>query len=221
LTRTLGRLTPPDFEHVSRFSLEQPPDKPTPVVLGINWYTNFDHPQKDGSLWVIGRGDLGSIRGGHCVCLKDTEHDYIVWWKFYDQGREGACTGFGTARALSLMRRTKYDGFWLYHEGQKHGGYFGEDGAYVRDVLWVAANVGPLRYGEQTPRPEDGISEYRWATSVEDIHASLKMPRADQLGMVPILNSWDGDYPHVVWMPDETLDRLLKEDGEAAIVVRR
>jgi hypothetical protein len=81
--------------------------------------------------------------------------------------------------------------------------------------------TGPLRYGEQTPRPEDGISEYRWATSVEDIHASLKMPRADQLGMVPILNSWDGDYPHVVWMPDETLDRLLKEDGEAAIVTRR
>jgi hypothetical protein len=192
LTRTLGRLTPPDFEHVSRFALEQPPDKPTPVVLGINWYTNFDHPQKDGTLWVIGRGDLGSIRGGHCVCLKDTEHDYIVWWKFYDQGREGACTGFGTARALSLIRRTKYDGFWLYHEGQKHGGYFGEDGAYVRDVLWVAKNEGPLRYGEQSPRPEDGISEYRWATSVEDIHvlAEDAPGRPARHGAHPQLLGW-------------------------------
>jgi len=44
-----------------------------PVTIGVNWYSAFDRPtQKPGSgkseLW-IGLGDLGKIRGGHCVCL--------------------------------------------------------------------------------------------------------------------------------------------------------
>jgi hypothetical protein len=45
-----------------------------PVVIGINWYSNFDDPVlKNGARMVpefwIGEGDLGSIRGGHCICL--------------------------------------------------------------------------------------------------------------------------------------------------------
>jgi len=40
-----------------------------PVVIGVNWYSNFDNPViGPGGSW-IGRGDLGTIRGGHCVCL--------------------------------------------------------------------------------------------------------------------------------------------------------
>lgn len=40
-----------------------------PVTVGVNWYSNFDTP-----VWInketwIGQGDLGTIRGGHCVCL--------------------------------------------------------------------------------------------------------------------------------------------------------
>lgn len=36
-----------------------------PVTIGVNWYENFDAPEKG---W-IGKGDLGKIRGGHCVCI--------------------------------------------------------------------------------------------------------------------------------------------------------
>jgi hypothetical protein len=40
-----------------------------PVVIGVNWYQNFDKPKTvDNEHW-IGLGNLGSIRGGHCVCL--------------------------------------------------------------------------------------------------------------------------------------------------------
>jgi hypothetical protein len=40
-----------------------------PVTIGVNWYTNFDKPtSKDGNWW-IGQGELGSIRGGHAVCI--------------------------------------------------------------------------------------------------------------------------------------------------------
>lgn len=41
----------------------------TPVVLGVNWYVNFDHPVKKGTRWWIGEGALGNVRGGHAVCI--------------------------------------------------------------------------------------------------------------------------------------------------------
>lgn len=41
-----------------------------PVVIGCNWYENFDHPvHKAGNTYWIGDGDLGAVRGGHCVCV--------------------------------------------------------------------------------------------------------------------------------------------------------
>lgn len=40
-----------------------------PITIGVNWYHNFDTPEQVGKDWYIGRGDLGPIRGGHCVCL--------------------------------------------------------------------------------------------------------------------------------------------------------
>lgn len=39
------------------------------VAIGVLWYSNFDNPQiVDGERW-IGRGNFGSVRGGHCVAL--------------------------------------------------------------------------------------------------------------------------------------------------------
>lgn len=41
-----------------------------PVVQGINWYSNFDQPKWDVKRgWIIGEGELGNIRGGHCTCI--------------------------------------------------------------------------------------------------------------------------------------------------------
>ena len=42
-----------------------------------------------------------------------------------------------------------------------------------------------------------------------------------QLGAVPLLNSWGRGYPHVVWMPDAVFDRMIREDGEVALVTDR
>jgi hypothetical protein len=40
-----------------------------PVVLGCNWYLNFDAPQLERGRWWIGRGALGHVRSGHAVCI--------------------------------------------------------------------------------------------------------------------------------------------------------
>jgi hypothetical protein len=69
------------------------------VVIGVNWYAEFDKPEKDGQghYWIARDGKLTRIRGGHCVCLKPRgATDPPAWWSFYDQGTEGACLKAGT-----------------------------------------------------------------------------------------------------------------------------
>ena len=40
----------------------------TPVVLGVNWYSDFDEPERKWREYWIGEGDLGQVRGGHAIC---------------------------------------------------------------------------------------------------------------------------------------------------------
>lgn len=40
-----------------------------PISIGIDWYDNFDRPKRKATQYWIGEGDLGDIRGGHCVCV--------------------------------------------------------------------------------------------------------------------------------------------------------
>jgi len=234
--RRLDRLVPPDFEHVKKYGLtaETIPDKPTPVVLGINWYAKFDAPVKDSSgRWWIAKGyttggDLGRLRGGHAICVKPgVLTDPLSWWDFYDQGNEGACVGFSCSRMMSLLNRVRYAAPWLYKEAQKIDAWPGEDyeGTSVRAGLDVLKSSGHCRVGTLGKvYPEDvnaGISVYRWADTVEQIHDVLKMPLANSLEAVPLVNSWGRDYPHIVWMPATVVQRLLVEDGEAGLVTDR
>lgn len=233
----LGRMIPSDWNHVDKYPLRTAPvplTKSTPVVLGVNWYTSFDRPVfiRDGEYhgkYVIGidAKDLGNIRGGHAVCIKpDALRDYRDWRKFYDQGSEGACVGFAASRMMTLLNRRKYFAPWLYKEAQRVDEWPGEDysGTSVRAAMDVLRNVGhvPMRRNNSLePLFADGIHENRWATTVDEIYDATKSPRFRSLGMFPILNSWGLDYPHVVWMPEETLHRLLNEYGEATLVTDR
>ncbi len=40
----------------------------TPVVIGVDWMSNFDTPVLRGREYWIGEGDLGRMRGGHAIC---------------------------------------------------------------------------------------------------------------------------------------------------------
>lgn len=228
----LGRRRPTDWRHVERYPLTAAttPAGPTPVVIGVNWYDNFDTPVKDLSgRWWIGRGNLGSVRGGHCVALAPGKlADLTSWWEFYDQGREGACVGFGCSRMMSLLNRKQYDARWLWNRAKEVDEWAdtnpGDDnGTSVRAALDVLRTEGhkPWR-GNGQIKPAEGISANRWAQSVDEVHKVLQNGVGDRLGAVGVLNSWGRDgYPHVVWMPDATLDWLIRDDGEVGLVVDR
>lgn len=239
----LGRLTPTDFDHVAAKPLKElaGPDAPVdiPVSIGTNWYTGFDTPVQlsDGS-WHLpdaAKGSLGTVRGGHCTVLAPMGYfKYAslalraLLWKFYNQGQEGACEGFGHSHAQSILRAgVTFDAFWLYDMGRKlEGTYPSGEGTTNKAVCEVLETTGErvqdggsvcTREVHDEP-PEPAISTFRWATTAEEVCNALGRPNALA---VPLLNSWGEDYPEVVWLPVDTLDRLLQEEGEADVVTDR
>jgi hypothetical protein len=254
MPRPLGRLTPTDWRHYEKFPLTAAttPDTPTPVAIGVNWYTDFDTPvQKGGRYWIgLDSKKLGSIRGGHCVCLEPGDQlnggtavvrklqDSPSWWDFYDQGREGACVGFGCSRMMSLLNRKRYDARWLWDWAKATDEWPetkpGDDqGTSVRAACDILRTRGHVAWkdayadrdfqqrDQEPPASGEGIMVYRWARTVDEVHSVLKSPANDRAGAVRILNSWGRGYPHRVWMPDETLQRLIDEDGEVALITDR
>lgn len=250
----LGRRTPTDWRHYEQFPLtaEATPTAPTPVAIGVNWYSDFDNPvEKDGRMWIgLDPQNLGTIRGGHCVCLEPGDQldgdgritrrmqDGDGWWDFYDQGREGACVGFGCSRMMSLLNRKLYDARWLWDWAKSTDEWpetnpGDDEGTSVRaacEILRVRGHVpwqdefAEREFAERDQEPPisgEGVKVYRWARTVAQVHSVLKSPANDRLGAVRILNSWGRDYPHRVWMPDATLQRLIDEDGEVALVTDR
>jgi hypothetical protein len=244
----LDRLIPDDWRHVDKYPLTALPveERPTkvPVVIGVNWYSEFDNPDRDdeSGRYFVARGGAGSltrIRGGHCVCLEPGgEPDPEEWWDFYDQGAEGACVGFGWSRCMSVLNQELYAARWLWDRAKESDEWPetnpGDDnGTSVRAAGEVLSSAGHVDWeGEYAdddyedrakyqPSADDGIGRFRWAQSVDDVHSALGNDTADDLGAVPFLNSWGRGYPHRTWMPDDVLDRLLQEQGEVAIPTDR
>jgi hypothetical protein len=238
----LGLRKPVDNLHselypIRRLTLQELRE-PTPVIIGVNWYTNFDRyvTKKDGivtSHWVGLDANLGSVRGGHCVCLKPPKlTDPTSWWRFYDQGEEGACVGFGSVRAMSLCNRKRYSGNALYRKAQEIDDWDDtppEEGTSVRaacDVLRTLGAAPVVRGVEEAFSELEGILANRWTSKVEEIAWCLSPDDNGalvlNLGYVTFLNSWgETGYPHLTRMPLEVLQRLLNEDGEATIFTDR
>jgi len=211
------------------------PATPTPVVAGTNWYADFDEPVWDerGRFWIVGRDhtSLGRVRGGHAYTFKP-QHltDAAGWWRFHDQGHEGSCVGWAIARCLSLLnRRDRYDALDIYHRAQRdYDEWAGEaySGTSIRAGLDVVRIEGPHRVrGDKrvsiAPDPAHGIAENRWATDVSQMIEAMRSPRYLTMGRAPFCNSWGTDWPRLVWMPLDTIDRLIREDGELAIITDR
>jgi hypothetical protein len=160
---SLGRRPPTDFTHVERYPLTAAPTllKPTPVVIGVNWYAAFDDPQQDssGRYWIARGyrpgGSLGRIRGGHCVCLKPKGvNDSVRRQVFYDQGVQGSCVGFGISRMMTILNGGKlYLARWLWDKAKAQDEWAetnpGDDeGTSVRAGLDVLRTQGHVPWRE-------------------------------------------------------------------------
>jgi hypothetical protein len=244
-----GRYIPDDWRHVERYpftalAANEMPSQ-VPVVIGVNWYREMDNPTKDEASgeFFIARGgakSLTRIRGGHCVCLEPGgQPDKDAWQEFYDQGREGACVGFGWSRCMTILNEGQlYAARWLWDRAKERDEWGetnpGDDnGTSVRAAAEVLVEAGHVDWkqafadddhltrSKYQADTKDGLHVFRWARSVDEVHNALGNERAEQLGAVPILNSWGTGYPHRVWLPDDVLDRLIREDGEIAIPTDR
>jgi hypothetical protein len=228
----LGRRVPRSWDHYAKYPLSalsagEIAATASPVTIGVNWYSNFDQPVKKSTGWWVGEGDLGPIRGGHCLCLKSAHYsDLMTWWTFYNQGAEGACVGFGSSRMMTMLNRRRYAARWLWNQAKVVDEWPdtnpGDDnGTSVNAAMKILKAQGHVPSGKTDPLLEEGVSAYRWAGTVDEIRSVLRSPYHDKLQAVPMLNSWGRSYPHITWMPYTTLERLLREDGEAALITDR
>ena len=220
MARGLGRKAPTDWKHYEKFPLTLAATPvAAPVVWGINWYESFDMPHRHlNGEWWIGEGDLGEILGGHAIPSPMVgARDLISWYEFYDQGEEGACVGFSSSRAMSWLNRKKYDAEWLYRTAQTIDEWPGEDyeGTSVRAAAEVLRTQGHKPYNKD-PNSADGIQAYRWIKDVNDV---LNVVGGEQKrrGAITWRNSWGVYYPQKVWLPAETAQRLIDEDGEVVV----
>lgn len=227
-SRKLGRRVPTDWSHVETYPLsalaqeERPQGEP--VVLGIYWYYKFYEPERgsDGSYW-IGRGDnWGNLEGGHAICIKpDRVTDLGTWHSHYDQSRN-SCVGHSVSRSRTLVERRMYDGEWLYERALERDEWGGEadQGTSLDAGFQVLHQLGPKR-STGSIRPDEGVSAYRWLTDVEEVRYVLNSPSNEQRQAVRLVNSWGLIWPHYVWLPYESLERLLIENGEAVVATSR
>jgi hypothetical protein len=245
----LARFIPDDWRHVEKYPLRALPEekrpRKVPVVIGVNWYSEFDAPELDGAsgehfVAKGGASALTRIRGGHCVCLEPGESDDTeARWEFYDQGAEGACVGFGWSRCMTMLNEgNRYTARWLWDRAKETDEWSetnpGDDnGTSVRAAAEMLISAGHVVWQDDHADDDaseratyaadvgEGLKAFRWAESVDEVHAVLDNPRADELGAVPFLNSWGRDYPRRVWMPDEVLAVLMKQEGEVAVPTDR
>jgi hypothetical protein len=227
----LGRNIPRNFDHVEKYPLTldliQKLEN-VPVPLGINWYSGFDFPNQDSDgRYILPEKRLGSIRGGHNICA--VHKDAVLnagEWVFYNQRNEGACVGFAHARAMSLLTGNKeFDAFWLYDDARRAEGAYPDqegstnDGGCKALKLWGAHYEEGKRTCTRTPWDEwehkkaKALYGYHWAVDWEGVLAALGY----QEGPVPLVNSWGKVYPEIVWLPDKTGERLMRESGEASV----
>lgn len=226
----LGRRVPTDFEHVDKYPLRAvgPVAALGPAVWGINWYSDFDQPvKKNDEYWIgLDSNNIGYNVGGHAIAQPFFgAGDLDKWYQWYDQGYSPHCVGFSLSRAMSWLNRRFYDADWLYYEAQKVDEWEGEDydGTSVRGGCRILNTVGHRRiYNGETLAAslQHGISAYRWITNVDDVLEVVGGEQKER-GAITWRNSWGTSYPHKVWLPAETAQRLLDEEGELAVFTDR
>jgi len=109
------------------------------------------------------------------------------WLDEYDQGNIGSCVGYSCSWMMSYYNKKLYNAYRLYKQAQKDDGDGSttgdQDGAY----LWSAGDVlrkrGHALYKTDTFIPAEGIINYYWCKSIDDIRTACDQGRPPVFGI--------------------------------------
>jgi hypothetical protein len=120
-----------------------------------------------------------------------------VWHQKHDQGREGACVGFGTTMMLAILNLhqvamqgaigsyIRYNPWWLWDRAKEidsfpHSNPGDQEGTTVRAACETLRSKGIVTWpNEGDPKsigpvnPYAGIATYRWALDVDEVRYAL------------------------------------------------
>lgn len=142
------------------------------------------------------------------------------WSRFYSQGGQNSCVGFGCSQVMSIINQDTYNGYWLWNrakamDGDPSTNPHSNDFTYLRTALDALRTEGHVRADSMTPddyegfEPDiaNGIDENRWivGTPVDDMRACI----AAGLPVVvccPWRDVFTIDHPREnrVWLHDES-----------------
>jgi hypothetical protein len=177
--------------------------------LGRRVPDNFDHIDKHRlQLATPNTGAPASINTS--IRLPNMAH----YWPLYDQGNEGACVGFGSSWAMTMLNRRAYAARTLYLETQLVDEWDDtppEEGTSVKAAMDVLRTRGHWRsvYNRKShalditgPFPEDGIESNKWTTSADDVRHCIGAGVPVVIGV-----NWYADFDNPVW--DTKLRRFV------------
>ncbi len=103
------------------------------------------------------------------------------WRALYNQGREGACVGFGESEAMTYYNRVSYDARWLWNEAKKidewsdtnPGDNNGSSLSAGFDVLRTQGHRQLRNDISLEPDLKHGIAANRWCTNVDEIRTAI------------------------------------------------
>jgi hypothetical protein len=101
-----------------------------------------------------------------------------AWHWTHDQGHEGSCEGHGNSMMMSILNGKRYNPWWLWNEGKLADEWPdtnpGDDnGTSGRACCSVLKDQGHCLWQTDYPLRAEGISAYRWATTVDQMRTGI------------------------------------------------
>lgn len=244
----LGRRTPPDFEHVEKYPLRALLDDPAHRLavpppgersLGLPWWwkQHDQHPRNS----CVGHGEsaersITNRRQRLLASGQDVTYRYDANW-LYDEalridewpGEADAGTSLRAGYEVLVMRgHRRVQRGVTGPEVREHGVVTYRWATTVDEMraaiaAGLAVATGVNWYTKFfTPELVDGeywIGRGSWG-SVAGGHCTCKFRYSDRRQAFRVMGSWGEDSPPS-WLPYASMERLLGEYGEAAVVTDR
>jgi hypothetical protein len=219
----LGRLVPPDFEHVEKYNARTiAAPSPTNVVFGINWYDSFFTPKLiDGKSVIASGRNWGRVAGGHAIrALRKGYVEANGVSVEYDQRKTPRCVGYSSSAELNDMTGLDVDPDQTYRDAQALDSIPGTnyDGTELRAAFDAFRKLGPALKTKGGPiKRGPKIAGYYWCTSEAEVSRTLGYGDGDDFKALH--QTWHASgYPDVIWLPRSAVPRLLRENGECGFM---